>query len=531
MSRSLRVATGLAASLALFAAACGVGGEDDGGGTAKPGGSSRPAEAQATLQDAQAAVVRIEALGTFADPGDSLTSYEESEGAGSGSGFIISPAGLAITNNHVVKGAASLEVYVEGEDEPVGAKVLGTSECNDLAVIDLEGDDYPYLDWYDGPVKAGLEVRAAGFPLGDPEYTLSSGIVSKAEADGESSFASVESVLEHDASLQPGNSGGPLLDAETGAVVAVNYSSMDPGSGTRQSFAIGADLAEEAAEDLQEGDVLSLGINGEAVVDEESGIQGIWVSSVDTNSPAGELGLRGGDIVERIEGLSVGYDGTLEDYCDILRSHDAGDKLSVQVLRFEDDVRLEGEFNGDELTEKESLGTQIEEQTGELETGDSSYTDYIEVTDDTGTVSVEVPVEWADLNGVARILDDGTEIPSIIAAPDIATYDEYWDAPGVEVAALGPEVEPDDAALVAELTATAAENCTDAGSEPYEDALYVGVIQYYSSCGSSDSNASVVGISAGPEDGSFTALVYVQLATDADLDALDHIIDTFVISF
>lgn len=525
MSRSLRAVAPLAAAFVLLASACGAGGEGD-------GDSSSPSTSapQATLGSAEKAVVRIESLGTFANPADSLASYEESEGAGSGSGFIISPAGLVVTNNHVVKGAASLEVYVGGKDEPVGAKVLGTSECNDLAVIDLEGDGYPYLDWYDGSVKAGLEVRAAGFPLGDPEYTLTSGIVSKAEADGESSWASVESVIEHDANIQPGSSGGPLLDAETGAVVAVNYAGLDPGSGTTQSFAISADLARKAAQELRKGDVLSLGINGEAVSDDESGIQGIWVSSVDTDSPAGELGLQGGDIIERIEGLSVGYDGTLEDYCDILRSHEEGEKLSVQVLRFEDDVRLEGQFNGDELTEKESLGTQVEEQTGDLETGDATYTDYTEVTDDSGTVSVEVPVEWSDLNGAPRAQEDGGEMPSIVASPDIETYEQYWDAPGVEVAAVGPEVEPDDEALVAWVSETAAENCTDAGLEPYEDELYVGLIQYYSACGGGDSNASVVVISAGPEDGSFTVLVYVQLATDADLEALDHILDTFVVT-
>ena len=72
-------------------------------------------------------------------------------------------------------------------------------ECSDLAVIKLEGGPYPYLDWYDGPVDAGLEVRAAGFPLGDPEYTMTAGIVSKAQTSGDTDWASVDSVIEHDA--------------------------------------------------------------------------------------------------------------------------------------------------------------------------------------------------------------------------------------------------------------------------------------------------------------------------------------------
>ena len=194
-------------------------------------------------------------------------------------------------------------------------------------------------------------------------------------------------MVEHDANIQPGNSGGPLVDSETGQVVAVNYAGGDVGgTGTSQFFAISAALAEPLVEQLKEGDVDSLGINGRAIYDEESGLSGIWVSGVDTNSPAGELGLQGGDIIEKIEGLSMGADGTMADYCDVLRSRNADDKLAVQVLRFEEDVRLSGEFNGDELAAIESLGSAVEEETGPLEAG-SSYSGFTQVSDDSGTAS------------------------------------------------------------------------------------------------------------------------------------------------
>ncbi len=86
---------------------------------------------------------------------------------------------------------------------------MGVSECSDLAVIDIEGDGYPYLEWFDGQVAPGLDVYAAGFPLGDPEFTLTRGIISKERADGETDWASVDWVVEHDATINPGNSGGP----------------------------------------------------------------------------------------------------------------------------------------------------------------------------------------------------------------------------------------------------------------------------------------------------------------------------------
>lgn len=126
-----------------------------------------------------------------------------------------------MTNNHVVTGAAFLQVYVDGEDQPRNARVLGVSECSDLAVIDVEGDGYPYLDWYEDDIGVGLEIYAAGFPLGNEEYTLLDGIVSKRDADGESDWASVDSVIEHSANTLPGNSGGPIVTAD-GKIVAVN---------------------------------------------------------------------------------------------------------------------------------------------------------------------------------------------------------------------------------------------------------------------------------------------------------------------
>ena len=133
------------------------------------------------LEGVRASVVRIVGEGSFVDP-EVGEVYNQS---GTGSGFIIDPSGLAVTNNHVVTGAAFLQVHVEGEDEPRNAKILGVSECSDLAVIDIDGAGFQFLEWYEEDITTGTEVFAAGFPLGDPEYTLTEGIVSKEKANGE----------------------------------------------------------------------------------------------------------------------------------------------------------------------------------------------------------------------------------------------------------------------------------------------------------------------------------------------------------
>ena len=323
----------LVVALALVAGACG--GSDDAGDTETTVVTAPANDAVKSLQDVRGAVIRIEAEGTFDYPGEG-TQYNEGS---SGSGFFISPDGIAVTNNHVVTGAAFLQIYVEGEDEPRNAKILGVSECSDLAVIDVDGDGFPYLAWYPDELAVGVDVFAAGFPLGDHEYTLLDGIISKEDADGESSWASVDSVIEHTADILPGNSGGPLV-SEDGLVVGVNYAGDTEG----QAFAIGYEEAGKVLPILQSGeDVTSIGINGSALLTDDG--SGIWVYSVGSGSPADLVGVRGGDIVSEIEGLIPATDGTMSDYCDVLRSQEPGSAVQIEVWRDAEGSYLEGTLN------------------------------------------------------------------------------------------------------------------------------------------------------------------------------------------
>ena len=123
--------------------------------------SSEASGAVSGLKAVRGAVVRIVAEGSFVDPQEGMVYNAE----GSGSGFVIDPSGLAVTNNHVVTGAAFLQVYIDGEDEPRNAKVVGVSECSDLAVIDIDGAGLPYLEWDDGDLSAGTPVVTMGQQL------------------------------------------------------------------------------------------------------------------------------------------------------------------------------------------------------------------------------------------------------------------------------------------------------------------------------------------------------------------------------
>ncbi len=246
------------------------------------------------------ATVRVEARGTFLDPRFGL----QQNVAGSGSGFLISADGLAITANHVVTGAATRNIHVAGRDGPVNARVLAASECSDIALIDLAGGDYPFLPLHAGAVTVGTPLFVAGFQLGEPEFALVSGIVAKAQANGETSWASVDHMIQHDALANPGNSGGPVINAE-GEVIGIHYAGRP---GASQGFAIGVDIVRGLLDDLRNGtNVDWIGINGEAVTDDES-LWGIWVASVESESPADTAGIKPGDLVTELERLSLARD-------------------------------------------------------------------------------------------------------------------------------------------------------------------------------------------------------------------------------
>jgi serine protease Do len=472
------------------------------------------------LQNVQKATVLIEAQGTFIDPEFGM----QVNAAGSGSGFIIDPSGIAVTNNHVVTGAALLRVWVAGEDSPRNAKILGVSECSDLAVIDIEGDDFDYLDWYSDDVNVGLEVYSAGFPLGDPEFTLTKGIISKAQADGETSWASIDSVLEHDATINPGNSGGPLVDSH-GKIVGVNYATSLIAD--NQYFAINAPDAVSIVARLKTGeDVDSLGINGVAITSGDGTLSGIWVASVASGSAADEAGIQAGDIVTTLEGLVLATDGTMSDYCDVIRTQGTDATMSLEVLRYATGDILEGQINGRALSSAGSF-------TGFSSSGGGStgatYGSYGYVYDDYSALQVEVPTEWRDVDGAAWVQDDVIFGASLWASTDLQGFLETWTVPGLIF-----DVSPNVQALgglenyLNEISGYEDfQSCVYEGREEYDDGLYTGLADYFSNCGAVGTDYFL--LVAEPTDVSESYLIelHIQMPEDRDWDAAEHIVDSF----
>lgn len=261
---------------------------------------------------------------------------------GSGSGVIISSDGYIVTNNHVVKDADELLVKLNDNRE-FKARIIGTDEQTDLALIKIEGKDFPTLPIGNSDdLKIGEWVLAVGNPF-NLTSTVTAGIVSaKARSLGANT---VESFIQTDAAINRGNSGGALVN-QRGELVGINamlYSQT--GSYSGYGFAIPTTLMNKVVKDLKEFGVVQralLGVRGTDVlnyIDSEKSkgnevdlgtVSGIYVDSVDPNTAAEEAGLKKGDVITAIDGKDVSKMAELQE---LIFKKRPGDKVKITYLR------------------------------------------------------------------------------------------------------------------------------------------------------------------------------------------------------
>lgn len=239
---------------------------------------------------------------------------------GSGSGFLITPDGYLVTNSHVASNAAGIEVTLP-DGRTADARVVGDDPDSDLAVLKVQADDLAWVRLGDSSrVRVGQVAIAIGSPLGF-QHTVTAGIVS---ALGRSMRAQtgrlLDNVLQTDASLNPGNSGGPLVDAR-GEVIGVNTAVIMGAQGI--CFAIASSTAERVAIALiRDGRVrrARLGLGGQTLplprrVVRHFGLpaeSGVRIESVERGSPAADAGLTRGDVIVAIDGVAVPDIDTLQ---------------------------------------------------------------------------------------------------------------------------------------------------------------------------------------------------------------------------
>ena len=229
---------------------------------------------------------------------------------GQGSGFFISADGYAVTNNHVVYHATSVQVTTD-DGKKYTAKVIGTDPRTDIALIKVENaSDLPYVKFGDQPPRVGDWVVAVGNPFG-LGGTVTAGIVS---AQGRNIGSGAYDYLQIDAPINKGNSGGPAFDMN-GNVVGVNTAIFSPSGG---SVGIGFDVPAETAKSviaqLKDKGVVTRGYLGVQIQPVSQGIadslglkkaEGALVDEAQADSPAAKAGIEAGDVITAVNGTSV----------------------------------------------------------------------------------------------------------------------------------------------------------------------------------------------------------------------------------
>jgi S1-C subfamily serine protease len=259
-------------------------------------------------------------------------------GHGSGSGFVFTPDGFILTNSHVVHDAAKIEVTLQ-DGTKLPARIVGDDPQTDLAVIHLSTDRLEAVEFGDSStIQVGQLVVAIGNPFGF-QTTVTAGVVSNLARSFRSQTGRlIDNIVQTDAALNPGNSGGPLVDSH-GRVVGVNTAIIPMAQGI--CFAIPSNTAQfVAARLIRDGKIRRsyIGFAGQNVPLHRKLVRyhqldvdtGVLIVGLEANSPARDAGLAEGDVI-------VGFDGkpifTIDDIQRLLTEERVGVLSSVSVVR------------------------------------------------------------------------------------------------------------------------------------------------------------------------------------------------------
>ncbi|QBN18580.1 S1C family serine protease [Flavobacterium nackdongense] len=262
---------------------------------------------------------------------------QQQEQVGTGSGVIISEDGYIVTNNHVIKDATEIEITLNNK-KSYKAKLIGTDSKMDIALLKINAEDkLPYTTFANSDsVKIGEWVLAVGNPY-NLTSTVTAGIISAKARNLDTS--GIQSFIQTDAAVNPGNSGGALVNTR-GELIGINTMISSPtGSYTGYSFAIPSNNARKIIDDLIEfGNVQRgvLGVEGgelNAKASKELGVsetQGFYISNVRKKSGAEKSGLQKGDIIVKLDNQNIATYADLSGYINTKRPND---KVEVMYIR------------------------------------------------------------------------------------------------------------------------------------------------------------------------------------------------------
>ncbi len=273
--------------------------------------------------------------------------YQAQPQVASGSGVIVSKDGYIVTNNHVVANASEVEIELNNH-KTYKAKVIGKDPDTDLALVKIDGNDLPTIEFANSDsVLVGEWVLAVGNPF-NLASTVTAGIVSAKgrnidlhdEDFGKGgSNTSIESFIQTDAAVNPGNSGGALVNVN-GQLVGINTAIASPtGSYAGYSFAVPSNIVKKVIFDLEKFGVSQRGFLGVTIktMDDETAKAegfdkpyGVYVDAVNKGSAGDEAGLKSKDVITKINGFEVNSSPELQEQ---IAQYRPGDKVNVEYIR------------------------------------------------------------------------------------------------------------------------------------------------------------------------------------------------------
>lgn len=285
----------------------------------------------------------------------------------SGSGVILSEDGYIVTNNHVIESADKIEVVLNDKRSYI-AKLIGTDPTTDLSLLKIEEKGLPYVKYGNSDkIRIGEWVLAVGNPF-NLTSTVTAGIVSAKARNinilRDKDNMAVESFLQTDAVVNPGNSGGALVNLK-GELIGINTAIASPtGSYTGYSFAVPVTLVKKVMDDLLKYGQVQRALLGVTILDlnaataKEKGvddyIHGVYVASINKASAADKAGLKEGDIITHINKIAVNSASELQE---IVARNRPGDKVKIDYVRkgkpFEVEAELRNRSGNTDLVKRD----------------------------------------------------------------------------------------------------------------------------------------------------------------------------------
>ena len=279
------------------------------------------------------------------------------EQVGTGSGVIISPDGYIVTNNHVIEGASDIEITLNNRKK-LKATLIGADKNNDIALLKVDADfDLPNLPFGNSDnAKIGEWVLAVGNPY-NLTSTVTAGIVSAKGRDLDGN-RNTEAFIQTDAAVNPGNSGGALVNTR-GELIGINTAiSSKTGSFIGYSFAVPSNIAKKIVDDLLEFGSVQEAILGIGIDNEEKDLEGVKIGSIDEDSDALKAGLEKGDIITKVNNIKISKFSELKGQ---LTAKRPGEYVNVTVNRNGEDLTKTVKLSKKSTFTSYSFGVQLKD--------------------------------------------------------------------------------------------------------------------------------------------------------------------------